>query len=327
MKLASLIFQSKTLEDEYCKLKSSDKNSITQFAIVFILYLLVLLLRETIGMAIYHDFATTWGVFIYLGALISLFLAVFAAYSKLSKKFPQLKNQRDFIIFIFAVLIIIYYHAVLPHVEPEDYRVPFWVAFNQQFFVAIMLFILNRWTFKVLLVIFSTVLAFGVNYTQKDNKYIVEIIFFVVVISYFIRQKEKIERFAFKENFRTSQYKKSWGNLIHNLPEGVLLVDKDKKVVYRNPAFSRIVGSLNVETQDTEDFSSWEYLKGFTNLKYRDSFHRSKESRNNKSFYKFNSSKSSIKVSNEGEQSQIMLQRKVSENDQFSRVILLLVRQ
>ena len=288
----SLVFQSPVLEDEYGKSTSSQlMKRITAFSIFYILYIIVLFIRETISMATHDTFSTRWDSYLYLGVSLLAYLIVLCIYFISLKKYPDAKKKRDMLVLIFSVALIVFYYTVSPHTETDDEIDLFWVGYNHQSFIIVLFFLLKTWMFKVVLIFFSSALAFGVNYSHKDNKYIIEIIFFLIVISYFIYQDEKFGRFAFKENYKTSQYKKSLDHLIQNLPDGVLLIDKERRVVYRNPAFSTLVGSSNTDDKDNDDFNSWNYLKEIKNLKLRDSptRQRTNNTSSNKVFYKFKS--------------------------------------
>ena len=289
LKATSLIFQRKKLENEYRDIRYSGRRRAVRFSVFYVFYILVLAIRETINMADHDNFHERWSQYLYLAISLLAFLVVFGFYMKKARKYKYTQHKLDLIILFFSIVIIVFYYALAEHSDHSDEGDPFWVGYNHQALILVTFFLLKTWTYKILLIIFSAVFAFIYHHSKTSKIYIIEVIYFLLVISWFVYMNEKYEQSDLKESYRTSQYSKNWGNLIYNLPEGVLMVNKEYQIVYRNPAFSALIGSSH-KSSSTDSQDIWTHLRGVTDLRLRESIQRSKQNKNDTALYKFKSS-------------------------------------
>ena len=185
------------------------------------------------------------------------------------------------------------YYQVFPHSNIDNPDHSFWIAYNHQAFIFIIIFLMKTWYLKILLLFCSTIFAFARKYQgTQDLKFLLEICFFLLVAAMFIFQQEKLQRNDFQLNYKKSRVAKNWEEVIDVLPEAVLLVNEEMEVSYKNPAFNKLFAedndNLTTTIPEISPTQTWEYLSKIKDLKMRKELNRKKGNGDYVSLYMFN---------------------------------------
>lgn len=168
---------------------------------------------------------------------------------KNSKKYS---NSFDLVIVICMFLFNLGFSISANSSSECDGNKGYWQSFSGIYFTLIIFLVMKRWTYQAFYFGSHSVVAILFR-TKSDYDKIstLKVAGFFVIIAFLTYFLEKYERENFLELYKLIEKDKMWKTLLDNLPEGVVIVDRNAEIKYKNKTIKE--NFIKISPKETQE--------------------------------------------------------------------------
>ena len=208
--------------------------------------------------------------------LIILVLFGFYRFIFLKIKFKACHSELTMIVFIAGGFAAAFFGFGSSEMTNPSPNAGYWEGVNVQFYALILLSIFKQQSSRLVLIIANTTMLIAYRARNAgDGVNIINTVGFTLLLVFIIIISEKYERTRFLEDFAKE---KNFMKILDAMPESVIVLDREKRVVFANDS-SQVIFNPNevtMKTNEAREKSFEELCSKFKHLKLRDLFASSK---------------------------------------------------
>jgi signal transduction histidine kinase/CheY-like chemotaxis protein/PAS domain-containing protein len=220
------------------------KSKVTRLALA--IYLFCFLATEIPLLLVNHDPATDLPVYLYALRMAFVFIAlmVIIISSEDPKPYRKYEDIAKVLIFTGILFCTSFNFAYSREERSEFYGIaPFWEGLDVAFYLMIIsLFTIRKWWYRgIFLAMNFIVMVIAKNENNWDLLYIIKLFGILTAILLLMYSLEKDFKVLYLRKLHYKQEEQAWRTLVDALPEGVLVLDTTKDIMYYNRGISEFI--------------------------------------------------------------------------------------
>jgi len=224
------------------------KSKVTRLALA--IYLLSFIATEIPLLLANHDPATDLPVYLYALRMAFVFVAlmIIIISNEEPKPYRKYEDIAKIVIFTGILFTTSFNFAETQEKRSHFYGIaPFWEGLDVAFYLMIIaLFTIRKWWYRgVFLAANFTVMVIAKNEYGWDLLYIIKLVGILAAILLLMYSLEKDFKLLYLRKLHYKQEEQAWRLLVDALPEGVLVLDTNKEIMFYNKGISEFVPKLD----------------------------------------------------------------------------------